>query len=104
MRRSHRTVDRLTNTILAIRSNPSRIMYPTHAPCTHAHTQPVGSYPTLSPPQRPLALPVVVPFWRLPHSPLPFLLFPTASMAHALRECEWEGSEMCAFFTWPEHS
>jgi hypothetical protein len=49
-----------------------------------------------------------VPFRRLPPSPLPFLLFQTASMAHALKvpsiECEWERSEMCELFTWPENS
>ena len=68
MRRSRRTVDRLSNTIAGDPdSNPSPGSC-THAPCTHAHTQYVGSYPTLSP--TPAA--VGVARWGSVSAPPPF--------------------------------
>ena len=77
------------------------------ATCTHAHNHEV---PHLSP--TPAAVGVTRWGSVSTRPPFPFLLFPTASIAHALkvpsRECEsataWGGSEMCEFFTWPENS
>ena len=131
MRRSRRTVDRLTNTIPAVRSHPSiQVPHPCSLhPCTHeVHTPPLSPAPAA----------VGVTRWGSVSARLPFpiLLFPKASMAHSFTaagdaslsassesgativlmpgaERSLErlrvrdrvgGSEMCEFFTWPENS